>query len=291
MLTVLDGGMGGEIQSRLPGAARGLWSATALLQKPELVTALHGEYIDAGAEIITTNTYSTVPSYLGKMDMAERYEELTRYAAGLAREAADSAGGVRVAGALPPLDESYRADLIPGAEQARPVYETMVRAMADDVDIFLCETMASAQEAHNAVSAAAAYGKGKPIFVSWTLDERPHHGLRSGETIAAAFAKVEGLGVDAFLFNCTHPEAIEVGLVELAKLTDKPLGCYPNRLNAVPKAWTLDGVSNTGLRRDLPEEAYVEAILRSIDKGATIVGGCCGIGPGYIKALVDRLAA
>lgn len=291
MLTVLDGGMGGEIQSRLPGAAHGLWSATALLERPDLVTALHREYMDAGAEIITTNTYSTIPSYLGKANMAERYEELTRYAAGLARQAAGATGRVRVAGALPPLDESYRADLVPSAEQARPVYETMVRAMVDDVDIFLCETMSSAQEAHTAISAAVAYGKGKPIFVSWTLDERPHHGLRSGETVAAAFAKVQEFDVDAFLFNCTHPEAIEAGLVELAKLTDKPLGCYPNRLNPVPKAWTLDDVSNTGLRRDMPEDAYVDAILRCIDKGATIVGGCCGIGPGYIRALVDRLAA
>ena len=291
MLTVLDGGMGGEIQDHMPEAAHGLWSATALLERPELVTALHREYIDAGATIITTNTYSTIPSYLGKANMAHRYEELTRIAAGLARQAAGRDGHVQVAGALPPLDESYRPDLVPDAEEAKPVYETMVRAMADDVDLFLCETMSTAQEAHNAASAAVAYGKGKPIYVSWTLDEKPGHGLRSGETIATAFEKVQGLGIEAFLFNCTHPEAIEAGLVELRKLTDKPVGCYPNRLNAVPKDWALDGVMNTGLRRDLPEDAYVAAILRSIEKGATIVGGCCGIGPGYIKALVDRLAA
>ena len=290
MLTILDGGMGGEIQRLLPGAAHGLWSAKALIEKPDLVTALHRQFIDAGAQIITTNTYSTVPSYLGKAGLAERYAELTRCAARLARQAAGSNGHVRVAGALPPLDESYRADLVPSAEQAAPIYETMVQAMVDDVDLFLCETMSSAQEAHNAVSAAASCGKGKPIFVSWTLDERSGHGLRSGETVAAAFAKLEALDVDAFLFNCTHPEAIEAGLAELSALTDKPVGCYPNRLNRVPPGWTLDNDMDAGMHPDLSEDVYVAFILRCIDQGASIVGGCCGIGPGYIKALVGRLA-
>ena len=297
-LTILDGGMGGEIQQRLAGAGHGLWSAKALMEQPALVTTLHREFIDAGAQIVTTNTYATVPSYLGKAALAHRYAELTGLAASLARQAADSASAsngsgrrVRVAGALPPLDESYRADLIPSAAEAKPVYETMVRAMVDDVDLLLCETMASAQEAHNAASAAASCGKGKPIFVSWTLDERPGRGLRSGETVAAAFAKLEGLEIDGYLFNCTHPEAMEVALAELSALTDKPLGCYPNRLNRVPQGWTLDNEISTGLREDLSEDAYVESIQRCIARGATIVGGCCGIGPRYIKALATRLAA
>ena len=63
MITILDGGRGGEIQKRLAGAAKGLWSATALVVSPELVVALHREYIEAGARMIITNTYSTVPSY------------------------------------------------------------------------------------------------------------------------------------------------------------------------------------------------------------------------------------
>ena len=291
MTTILDGGMGGEIQRRLPDAKNGLWSALALIDRPELVAQLHREYIDAGADLITTNTYSTIPSYLRKADLAPRYPELTRQAARLARAAAVAeARPVQVAGALPPLEESYRPDLVLSAAEARPVYATLVAQMVADVDLWLCETMSSAAEAVHAASEARALGGGKPVYVSWTLDETPGMGLRSGETIADAVAAVAHLDVDAFLFNCTHPEAMEAGLRELRPLTDKPIGCYPNRLNRVPKGWALDGNLATGVRRDLSRDLYVAAIERCIDQGATIVGGCCGIGPGDIKALAQHLA-
>ena len=289
-VTVLDGGMGGEIQSRLPNATHGLWSATALIEQPQMVEDIHREYIDAGAEVITTNTYSTIPSYLENAGLGARWLELTRLAARLARQEADAAPRkVRVAASLPPLEESYRADLVPAAADARPVYERMVAAMVDEADFFLCETMSSAQEAHNAASAAVAHGQGKPVVVSWTLDETPGAGLRSGESVSEAVARLDGLPIAAFLFNCTHPEAIETGLAELRPLTDKPIGCYPNRLNRVPDGWALDNNLVTGLRADLPAELYVESILRCVQLGATIVGGCCGIGPADIAALVQRL--
>ena len=290
MVTILDGGMGGEIQDRVPEATGGLWSAIALLERPQLVSDIHREYIDAGAGVITTNTYSTIPSYLGKAGLATRYTELTLQAAQLARRAAnESATPVRVAGALPPLSESYRPDLVPPQHEAAPIYATMVRIMVDSVDLFLCETMSSAEEARNAASEAVAHGHGKPVYVSWTLNETPGTGLRSGESVAEALAMLAHLDIDAFLFNCTHPEAIEAGLEELAPLTDKPIGCYPNRLNRIPEGWTLDNPVVTGLRRNLPKELYVASILRCIERGASIVGGCCGIGPGYIQALTEQL--
>ena len=289
-ITVLDGAMGGEIQQRLAGAAHGLWSATALVKAPEIVLELHREYIDAGADMITTNTYATVPSYLGKGGMADRFEELTALAARLARQSADAADKrVQVAGALPPLDESYRSDLVPQGDDAAPIYRRMVVAMASYVDLFLCETMSCAREARCAADAALAHGGGKPVYVSWTLGETPGTGLRSGETIAEALAALDGLDIAAFLFNCTHPESIEAGIEELKALTDKPLGCYPNRLNRVPPGWTLDNEREIGARDDLPVELYVKSIERSIDSGATIVGGCCGIGPAYIQAMSDRI--
>lgn len=291
MVILFDGGMGREIQQRRPQAAHGLWSASVLLDEPDLVVEIHREYIDAGAVVITTNNYSTIPSYLRKAGMQDRYQELTRLAATLARRAVRESGkDIAVAGSLPPLEESYRADLVPPPEIAQPIYQGIAEALRDDVDLYVCETMSSAAEAHTAAGAALAHGQGKPVYVAWTLDETPGQGLRSGEAVKQAMDALAGLALDGYLFNCTHPEAIEAGLRELKALTTKPIGCYPNRLNKVPEGWTLDNEITTGLRSDLPQHLYVEAMLRSIQAGATMVGGCCGIGPSDIRALAERLA-
>jgi S-methylmethionine-dependent homocysteine/selenocysteine methylase len=104
-VTIIDGGMGGEIRRRWPAAASGLWSAQALVDAPQVVVDVHRDYINAGAQLILTNSYSTVPSYLSKGGIEDRYEELTSLAGKLARQAVEESGkSVLVAGAVPPLE-------------------------------------------------------------------------------------------------------------------------------------------------------------------------------------------
>lgn len=290
-ITIFDGGMGGEISARVQGAGHGLWSAKALLDAPDVVVDIHREYIEAGAQIIITNTYSTIPHYLSKEGMEGRYEELTRLGGELARRAATQAtGDVQVAGSLPPLNESYRADLVPASSQAQPIYRKLVEALTPYVDLFVCETMASADEAVTAATQATTYGAGKPVYVAWTLNEQPGTGLRSGETVADAFAKLAHLEIAGFLFNCTSPEAILAALPQLRELTDKPIGGYANRMNEVDPQWTLDNDLMTGRRTDLDTQAFVQMCQRFADAGATLIGGCCGIGPKDIAALTDAFA-
>ena len=287
-ITVLDGGMGDEISTRLEGAATGLWSAKALVEVPELVVDLHKEFIEAGARIIITNTYSTIPHYLDKVGMADRYVELTRLGGELAQRAvAESGRAVQIAGSLPPLSESYRPDLVPGADEATPIYRNLVEALHEFVDMYFCETMSTAEEAVTASTQALNYGGGKPVHVSWALDETPGAGLRSGESVKTAFAALAQLDIAGYLFNCAFPEAIEAALHELRPLTDKPLGCYPNRTNRILSDWTLDNDVALGKRADFDEQYFVAMSQRCIDAGATIVGGCCSIGPTYIRALAD----
>jgi S-methylmethionine-dependent homocysteine/selenocysteine methylase len=290
-ITILDGGMGGEISKRLEGAATGLWSAKALLDAPQLVVDIHKEYIAAGARIIITNTYSTIPHYLGKVGMADRYVELTRQGGELARRAvAESGEDVRIAGSLPPLSESYRPDLVPPAGYALPIYKELVLALAANVDAYFCGTMSTSQEALNASTQALRYGGGKPVYISWTLAETPGSGLRNGESVSAAFQAVSHLDIAGFLFNCAFPEAIEAALRELRPLTDKPLGCYPNRTNRIVENWTLDGGMKLGRRDDIDEQYFVAMSKRCIAAGASMVGGCCSIGPSYIAALAAATA-
>lgn len=291
-VTVMDGGMGRELIRRGVATRTGLWSAQALLDAPDVVVETHRDFIAAGSRMITTNSYSCVPSYLGKADRADLYLELAALAGQLARTAAsDSECGVIVAGGLPPLSESYRSDLVVDDATARPIYAALAETLVPYVDVFLCETMSSIREARNATEAARTAGKARnlPVYVSWTLNENPGTGLRSGESILDAFHALDDLGLEGFLFNCTHPDAIEAGVEQISRLTDKPTGGYPNRFD-VPAGWTLDSEICVEPRTDFETERFVRAALRCIEHGAQFVGGCCGISPEDIAALSSELA-
>lgn len=282
--------MGAELIKRGLTPRTGLWSARALLDEPAGVVQVHAEYIEAGASVITTNSYSTIPSYLAKAGMAERYQDLTVVAAKLARQAADAAATpVRVAGCLPPLDESYRHDLVPDDEPSRAVYRELVSVLTPYADLYLCETMSCVREAVNASSAARAEDPHKPLWVAWTLDETPGEGLRSGESLADALAAVQPFQPDAYLFNCTSPAAISAAVEALAKLTDKPIGAYPNSYH-VPEGWTLDNEKSVEAR-DMTADDFVAFARDWRNKGASILGGCCGIGPSLIDAMAKDLGA
>ncbi len=295
---LLDGAMGGELIRRGLASRGGLWSAQALVDAPEGVVALHRDYIAAGARVITTNTYSTVPSYLAKQGMGERVDELTELAARLAREAVTDAPGVLVVGSLPPLSESYRPDLSPDENEAAPVYRQLAQAMAPYVDGFLCETMASAEEARIAATQArevaagldSSHGK-RSLWVSWTLDDEPGRGLRSGEGVDVALEAVEPLEPDALLFNCARPESIVPALIKLRSLTTLPIGAYPNRMESIPEGWTLDNDVAIRYREDLGASVLVESTRRFVECGASLVGGCCGVGPEDIAAIAADLEA
>lgn len=288
MITILDGGMGAELIRRGAATSGGLWSAQALLDAPEAVVETHHDFIRAGARLIITNSYSSIPSYLAKGGLEDRYEELTALAGQLARRAADETKeNVRVAGSLPPLSESYRPDLVPDDRAARSIYDAMALALEPYVDLFICETMSSIRESMNACEAAkkVALVRSLPVYVSWTLNEKPGAGLRSGETLNAAYEELSAIGVDGFLCNCTAPEAIEAAVKELSDWTDKPIGGYPNRVSEVPEGWTLDNALEAERRVDITPSVFVEFARRCVEKGATMFGGCCGVGPEYIAAL------
>lgn len=282
--------MGAELIKRGLTPRTGLWSARALLDEPEGVVQVHADYIEVGASVITTNSYSTIPSYLAKAGMAESYQELTVVAAKLARRAADSATiPVRVAGCLPPLDESYRHDLVPEDEPSQAVYRELVTVLTPYADLYLCETMSCVREAVNASSAARAVDPHKPLWVAWTLHETAGEGLRSGESLADALAAVQPFEPDAYLFNCTSPAAISAAVETLAKLTNKPIGAYPNSYH-VPEGWTLDNEKSIEAR-EMTTEDFVAFSRDWRNKGASILGGCCGIGPSHIDAMAKDLGA
>ena len=286
-MIVMDGSMGNELLARRSDLVTGLWSAQYLIDAPELVKEIHLDYINAGADLIITNTYSTIPSYLSKQKAEDKMPELINLAGKLAREAVkDSKKKVTVAGSLPPLEESYRPDLVIDKEEAVPIYETLIKELTPYVDIFICETMSSIKEMQHVIQALQNLDNEKPVWISWSLKEDKKNQLRSGESINEAFNASASIKPEAYLFNCTDPFAITEGLKELKELTQKPIGGYPNVFN-VPDGWTLDNDVQVSVR-DLSVEKFLEFAEEWRNLGATIIGGCCGIGPKFIKAVADK---
>jgi S-methylmethionine-dependent homocysteine/selenocysteine methylase len=286
-----DGGMGQELIRRSQSPPTPLWSGRVLMDEPELVRALHVEFIRAGARVITINSYGATPERLAREGFGELFEPLQKRALDLAWEARDAAGGedeVLIAGCLPPLFGSYHPQLTISFEETLGIYRRIVAEEAERVDLLLCETMASAEEARAA--AMAATESGKPVWLAWTLADDGPPRLRSGETLADAAASVADIPLAARLVNCSRPEAVGAALPELIALGG-PVGAYANAFTAVDRLEHGGSVDVLDARTDLGPDAYAALALGWADAGAAIVGGCCEVGPAHIAVLRDRLVA
>jgi S-methylmethionine-dependent homocysteine/selenocysteine methylase len=293
-ITVLDGGMGRELMRIGAPFRQPEWSALALLDGPDWVVQAHTNFIDAGAQVITTNSYAVVPFHLGEERFAARGHELAGLSGRLARQAADtSTSSVRVAGSLPPLFGSYRPDLFDAAD-AGPIIDPLVEGLAPHVDHWLGETLGAIAEARTVREAIDRAGVGdRPLWISFTLDDHHPGTLRSGEPIDDAVAAALDLGASAVLFNCCQAETITPAIrTAAARLgsTGAEVGGYANRFVA---SHTDGGEANaqiSSFRDDLDPSSYSRFVDDWLEAGATIVGGCCGMQPEHIARLVQLAA-
>ena len=218
-----------------------LWSATALLSHPEVVRQVHTDYINAGAEVIITNTYTTLKSRLASEGLGDRFAEMNVIAGQLAQQAQQQAQrDVWVAGCLPPIWRSYRPDLVGSAEQAEQIYSEFAAHIDPYVDFYIAETASTAAEAIGAARAIARLDK--PLWVSWTLLDDGSPIVRNGQDIADVVAAVVDLPIDALLLNCSAPESIGAGIARLVSWLDsqsiaRPVGGYGNGFTPIPEKW------------------------------------------------------
>ncbi len=291
---LLDGGMGRELRSRGVDIMTSIWSANGLIAAPRAVKEIHTDFISAGADIITTNTYGIIRSALAKVDLEHRYNDLNLLACDLAKQACQQAERtVLVAGSLPPLAGSFRPDLVGDIKKITPLYQEQAELLAPHVDLFICETMSSASEAKAA--AMAACRTGKPVWVAWSLHENQSGSLRSGDSIQDAAQMLTDLPVSGFLANCCSPESITSAMPYLAKIGGIHFGGYANAFEAIPENWELDGSKDSDglldMRSDLSPEQYAQHVTRWLRDGATVVGGCCGTGPEHIARLRQLISS
>ena len=299
-VTILDGGMGRELLRAGAPFRQPEWSALALIEAPQFVTRVHQAFVEAGAEVITTNSYALVPFHIGPECFATDGVRLAALAGRLAREVADAAPAkVRVAGSLPPICGSYRADWFDSGF-ARPILEALVQGLRPSVDHWQAETLSTIAEARLVRDVLG--GDRRPLWLSFTLtDERPIAGLprlRSGEPAGEAVTAAIELNAAAVLFNCSQPEVMSDAVERARDVLSAArrfgsggidIGVYANAFAPQdPTATANDGLSE--IRADLDPVGYIDWARQWVERGATIVGGCCGIGPEHIAALRAELA-
>lgn len=288
-LILLDGGMGQELINRGVSGQGVLWSAKALFDNPPAVQAVHEDYIRAGADVITTNSYACIRNNFAPLGLLDRLGEMNRLAAMLARQARDKAGkNVLIAGSMGPQNGSYRPDLVGSYDETEALYREQAGFLEPFVDLFICETMSCIREARAA--ATAALSTGKPVWLSWSIEDSGEARLRSGESVLEAWKDIDGMGVSAVLLNCSPPEAIGKVLPELAAVSNVPVGAYANAFTPIPEKWDFHGeTSIPPSRTDVTPQAYAEHAASWLKSGARIIGGCCEVGPSHIECLHKTL--
>ena len=281
---LLDAAMGSDLDRRGLPTRLPLWSAIGLLERPDLVQASHRENLEAGADIITTNTFRSTARTLRKAGMPESdADALDRLAVELAIAARAEAGrpDAYIAGSIAPLDECYEPRFETRDDVALAEHAAQARNLATaGVDFLMIETMPTIREA--VITTQAALQTGLPVTVGFVCEPAEGTGgparLMSGESLAEAVTALKGLPVTMVFANCAAPSVISSAIAQLRDLTDLPAGGYAN-VGQVDSdvGWNPDGA----LRGD----AYAEAAAHWLDLGARVIGGCCGTHPEHTRAL------
>ena len=287
-ITLLDGGMGQELLARSSAKPTGLWSTQILMDSPELFRAVHNDYFAAGADIATTNSYAIHRDRLRPFGAENRFADLHQLACKIAVSARDKHGDGLVAGSLGPTGWSYRPDLSPPAEEAAALYAEIAKLHEPYVDLLICETMSSVEQARGAVMGARVVTK--PVWLAVTVDDEDGTKLRSGESVTELLPMIAEFQIEAVLVNCSAPEAVNQAIPLLTN-QGVSVGGYANGFVKITKDFMKKGATVDILekRPNLGPEIYADFADGWIKDGATIVGGCCEVGPAHIKELAMLL--
>ena len=288
-ILVLDGAMGTMIQARnlsaddFGGAALEGCNEHLTLTRPDVIREIHEAYLDAGADLISTNSFGCAPYVLAEYGLSDRCEEICRAAARIAREAADTRSTLErsrfVIGAMGPGTRTITVTGGVTFDEVREGYRAQARGLiAGGVDALLLET---SQDTLNVKAAAmgvreamAEAGVGLPLMVSGTIE--PMGTMLAGQGVDAFHASLEHLGLFSIGLNCaTGPEFMTDHLRSLAGLATCLVTVYPNA--GLP--------DERGHYEETPESLALK-MRRFVDEGwVNMVGGCCGTTPAHTRAL------
>ncbi len=274
-LLLLDGATGTELNRRGVDTGLPLWSANALITDAGLnvLRQVHLDYLNAGADIITTNTFRTNRRALAGKGLSAH--ELTLRAVATAREAVAEFGKpALVAGSVSSLEDCYRPDLVPPAGECHAEHTERIHDLVEGgVDLLLIETMNSINEA--VIAAKIATATGLPTWVTFVCDKKGS--ILSGESLTHAAEILMPFGVRALGVNCMPAHTIAQPLKELRAICGDnfPLMAYGN----IGYVDDEQGWINTDAT---DPQGYLQ---HARNWPAQIIGACCGSTPDHIRAL------
>lgn len=282
----LDGGTGQEIYKRSGKPRSALWSVEVLLKWPDIVAAVHKDFIASGCRTLTLNTYTATSSRLkrsGAIDLQETIFKTAKEALRIAAE--QSATQVEYAGCLPPLEGSYLANPPRSFDSMLQEYRHLCE-LQSDMDLLLIETMSNSLEALAACRAARESG------IPFTLGIRVEDtGLtRSGETLsqlieACLTEKPKGIWI-----NCSSPENIQPSFTPIVNSAPGiPFGGYANGFVSVEPLAAGYSVDTLAERSDITPNVYTELASAWVEQGARLIGGCCEVSPTHMLQVAKRL--
>ncbi len=281
-----DGAMGTVLDAR--GVFTNRCYDELNLSDPQMILAVHEEYLLAGAEILETNTFGANRFRLSRHGLGARVEEINAAGVRLARQAVErlkekQGGDAWVAGAVGPLGVRLEPLGKTGLDEARAAFAEQIGALKKNgVDLLIVETMPALNEAREALEAAKAVAPELPVLVMVTVDDEGE--CLDGSSAAQAAAWLTEWGADAVGVNCsTGPATVLTAIEEMRSATNLPLGAMPNA--GMPRA-----VDGRNIYLCSPE--YMASFARkAIAAGAQMVGGCCGTTPNHIRAMRQAVRA
>ena len=258
------------------------------LSDPGLIQSIHEEYLQAGAEVLETNTFGANRFRLARHGLADKVAEINIAGVRLARQAVERlrekrAGEAWVAGSVGPLGVRLEPLGKTGLDEARAAFAEQIRALAEaGVDLLSIETMPALNEAHEALGAAREVAPELPVLVIVTVDDEST--CLDGSSPAHAAALLTEWGADAIGVNCsTGPATVLTAIEAMRPATTLPLAAMPNA--GMPRA-----VEGRNIYLCSPE--YMASFARkAIQAGVQMVGGCCGTTPNHIRAMRSAMRA
>ena len=250
------------------------------VSQPELIRGIHHEYLQAGAEIIETNTFGANAFRLGRHGFASRVHEINVAGAKLAREEAKSFDAW-VAGSVGPLGVRIEPLGKTSLDEARAAFREQIAGLAEGgVDLVMLETFGYVEELHQAILAAREAAPGLPLVAQVTIDEDGNS--LDGATPEVFTARLDALAPDVFGCNCSvGPVAMLEGIERIRALTSRPLAAQPNA--GIPRS-----VEGRNIYLCSPE--YMASYARKFAAaGVRLIGGCCGSTPDHIRAMKSAL--